>query len=92
MPEQLVTVGTYSTPYEANLVKSELEAFDIDAVLADDNAININWLWSNALGGVKVRVPESEMAEAHRVMDLESGDATDSPESAIVCPACGSHR
>jgi hypothetical protein len=28
MPEQLVTVGTYSTAYEANLVKAELESFD----------------------------------------------------------------
>ena len=31
MPEELVTVGTYSTLYEANLVKAELEAFDVDA-------------------------------------------------------------
>jgi hypothetical protein len=93
MPEQLVTVGTYSTAYEANLVKSELEAFDIDAVLADDNAINMNWLWSNAIGGVKVRVPESEMEEARRIMRLEAGDGVDSldpVEPAIVCPVCGS--
>ena len=53
MPEQLVTIGTYSTSYEANLVKSELEAFDVDAFLADDNTVNMNWLWSNALGESK---------------------------------------
>jgi hypothetical protein len=87
-----VTVGTYSTAYEANLVRSELEAFDIDAVVADDNAIRMNWLWSNAIGGVKVRVPESEMAEARRVMNLEAAESADPPDAAIVCPACGSHR
>ena len=74
MPEQLVTVGTYSTLYEASLVKGELEAFDIDAVLADDNVVNINWLWSNLLGGVKVLVPASEVEEAHRIMKLEADD------------------
>jgi len=92
MPDQLVTVGTYSTDYEANLVRAELEAFNIDAVLADDNAIHMNWLWSNAIGGVKVRVPESELAEARRVMNLANGDGADSPEAAMICPLCGSHN
>ena len=92
MPEQLVTVGTYSTPYEANLVKAELEAFDVDAVLADDNTVGMNWLWSNMLGGVKVRVPESEIDEARRVLGLESGEAPESAESAGICPVCGSAK
>ena len=64
MPDQLVTIGSYSTAYEASLVRAELEAFDIDATLADENAIGVNWLWSNALGGVKVQVPESEVEAA----------------------------
>jgi hypothetical protein len=92
MPEQLVIVGRYSTACEANLVKAELEAFDVDAVLADDNTVNTNWLWSNAIGGVKVRVPESEIDEALRIMELAAGDPADAPESAIVCPACGSSK
>jgi hypothetical protein len=90
MPEQLVTVGRYGTPFEANLVKGELEAFEVDAVLADDNAVGINWLWSNMLGGVKVRVPESELDEARLVLSLESGEAPEFVESAGICPACGS--
>ena len=56
MPDHLVTIGAYSTPYEANLVRAELEAFDIDATLADDETIGVNWLWSNALGGAKLRI------------------------------------
>jgi hypothetical protein len=42
MPEQLVTVGRYNTAFEANLVKAELQAFDVDAILADDNAVSMN--------------------------------------------------
>lgn len=91
MPDQLVTIGSYSTPYEARLVKGELEAFDIDATLADENAIGVNWLWSNPLGGVKVQVPESEVAEALGVLGTEPGDEAElTAAQAAVCPNCGS--
>ena len=71
MPDQLVTIGTYSSSFEAHLVKSELEAFEVDAMLDDDNVVSINWLWSLAIGGVKVRVAESEAAEAVRILNTE---------------------
>jgi len=96
MPDALVTLGAYSTAYEANLVRAELEAFDLHASLADADIIGINWLWSNALGGVKVQVPESEAAEARHVLELESGCDEDTQDAAgsstAVCPHCGSHR
>lgn len=88
MPDQLVTVGTYSTAFEANLVKAELQAFDLDAVVIDDGVVNLNWLWSNLVGGVKVRVTESDAAEACRILELENenGRAIDAE---IACPVCG---
>jgi hypothetical protein len=92
MPDQLVTIGSYSTPYEASLVRGELEAFNIDATLADENTVSINWLWSNALGGVKVQVPESEVAEALGVLrtgESDEPDGQDMPQ-ATLCPVCGS--
>jgi membrane protease subunit (stomatin/prohibitin family) len=91
MPEQLITIGTYSTPYEANLVKGELEAFDVDAFLADDNTVSMNWLWSNALGGVKVQVAASEGEEARRILKLDA-EAADCSEAATFCPECGSGK
>jgi len=92
VPDQLVTIGSYSTSYEASLVRGELEAFDIDATLADENTVSINWLWSNALGGVKVQVPESEVAEALGILGTERSDEPDEPDvpRATVCPGCGS--
>lgn len=92
MPDQLVTIGSYSTPYEANLVRGELEAFEIDATLADENAISLNWLWSNALGGVKVQVPESKVTEALGVLGTERSDEPDGRDvpQTTLCPSCGS--
>jgi len=86
MAEQLVTVARYSTAFEARLAKAELEAFDLDAVLADEETVDINWLWSNAIGGVKLRVRESDCAEARSVLAMESAEVAD---PAVSCPVCG---
>jgi len=44
------------------------------------------------LGGVKVRVPESKVGEACRVLGLENGEAPEPAASAGICPECGSAK
>lgn len=94
VPDVLVTIGSYSTPYEANLVRSELEAFEVDAILVDVYTVSINWLWSNALGGIKVQVPESEANEAQRILEMQPDNEPDEQDLAevvvFICPVCGS--
>jgi hypothetical protein len=94
VPSELVTIGSYSTSYEANLVKSGLDAFGIDAVLIDEHTVNANWLWSNLLGGVKVQVSESEIEEARQLIHAEPIDEQDEndalAETGIICPTCSS--
>lgn len=82
MAEELVTVATFSTPHEASLAKADLEACGIPAFTADEFTIGVNPLYSNALGGIKVRVPASFLAEAQAVLagtqqpsDKSPGDA-----------------
>lgn len=69
--EPLITVGIYGTPHEAGLAKSELEAYDIPAFVADEFTIGMNSLYSNALGGIKVNVPASCAEEACRILRQE---------------------
>jgi hypothetical protein len=93
VPDRLITIRSYSTPYEASLAKAELESFDIDATLADVDTISLNWLWSNALGGVKVQVPESEVEDALGILAAQPSDeSTDGQDElgAVTCPSCGS--
>jgi hypothetical protein len=84
MSDGLVTIGAYSTVFDADMVKGELEAFGVDAVLEDRNLVAANWLWSNMLGGVKVRVPEAQAAEARRILET-AGDqpADDEPRDDV---------
>lgn len=90
MPDSLVTVGAYSTVQEACLVQSELESFGVDAVLEDDNLVRLDWLYSNLLGGVKVRVPDSMADDARAIMEAAPDDAALPPAETTVCPSCGS--
>lgn len=69
--EPMVTVAVYGTPYEAGLAKSELESYDIPVFLADEYTIGINSLYANALGGIKVNVPESYAEYACRILRQE---------------------
>ena len=69
MPEELLAVGSYSTVFEANLVRGKLESRGLHAVLKDDNMVSVNPLLTNLLGNVKVMVPQSEAGQAQRILE-----------------------
>lgn len=86
----MITVSSFSKPEEANLLRCRLEAAGIPAFVRDEFTIQMYWLYSNALGGVRVEVPAEHAAAAHEIMSLPPVD--ESPESATVCPRCGSNE
>ena len=90
MTEKMVTIGSYSTPYEANMVKSQLESAGIPVFIADEFTIGMNWLYSNALGGVKVQVPESLALEAQELLATEFETPLTRDLTTATCPQCGS--
>lgn len=90
MSEKLVTIGSYSTPFEANMVKSQLESAGIPAFIVDEYTIGMNWLYSNALGGVKVQVPETLVSEAKEFLATEVEPPATNEDSTATCPECGS--
>jgi hypothetical protein len=48
------TVATFSKPEEAHLFRTRLEAAGIPAYVQDEHLIQMDWLYSNAIGGVRV--------------------------------------
>ena len=64
----LFTVATYYLPTDAHIVKGCLVAAGIPAVVADDNLVQVNSLWTPALGGVRILVPGEYVREAHDVI------------------------
>ncbi len=67
--QRLVVIRTYSHPLQANLAKGFLEANDIWAVVADDNVVAINWLYSTAIGGVKLLVRTKDGIAARKLLN-----------------------
>jgi putative signal transducing protein len=60
----LVTLRAYRDPIDAELAKTRLEGAGIPAVVADQHLVGMNWLYSVAIGGVKLKVDESDLARA----------------------------
>ncbi|QYY36329.1 DUF2007 domain-containing protein [Ruficoccus sp. ZRK36] len=80
-------VATYSKPEEAYLTASLLEASGIEVAIWDDNTVALYWLYSNAIGGVKVAVCEEDYEQAREILDLPPLDP-----GILKCPHCGSAR
>ncbi|MCW7552334.1 DUF2007 domain-containing protein [Endozoicomonas gorgoniicola] len=84
----LVTISRYSFPYEAWLARGLLDSQDIPAFVFDEHLITMNWLYSNAIGGVRLLVPEVCADSAKELLALES--AVEDGEEYYRCQQCGS--
>lgn len=69
VPEPLVTVAQCSLPPEAHAMRLHLEEAGIPVFLADEFTITMDWLLSNAIGGVKVQVPASFAEQALALLE-----------------------
>src|SRR5437763_808572 len=68
MADKLVTIATYSTPEEAHVAKNALEAAGIPTFFADEATVGLEWILNNALGGIKLQVPDDHCEAAEQVL------------------------
>ncbi|MBM3155861.1 MAG: DUF2007 domain-containing protein [Chloroflexi bacterium] len=71
MSQKLVTIATFRFPQEAYIFKAKLESRDIQSFIEDEYIITMMWLYSTAVGGVKLKVRESDEAEALKIIGQE---------------------
>jgi hypothetical protein len=92
--QRLVTVQQYRDLAEAQVVKGVLDSAGIRSYLRDENAVRMEWVWSNLLGGVRLQVDEKDRAAAEAVLaqpipeqiEVDGETPYDQPR----CPRCGS--
>ncbi len=65
----MVTIAKFRDLPEALLAQGNLNSAGIEAVLLDDNLVRLDWLWSNAVGGIKLQVRAEDAAEATDVLN-----------------------
>jgi Putative prokaryotic signal transducing protein len=91
---RLVTVAQYRDMAEAFVARAVLEGAGIECFLQDENTVRMEWLWSNYIGGMRLKVLPEDEAEARELLSgpppenipLEGQPDFNQP----VCPRCGS--
>ena len=88
---QMVVLASYPTIWEAEIVVGRLQAEGIDAQLRDQHIVSTNWLYSNAVGGVKVMVPHDQLEMARSILEAPIEEyEEDTPPGWGSCIECGS--
>lgn len=59
-PAALVTIQHFRDIPEALLAKGKLESAGIECLLADGNLVRMDWLLSNAIGGIRLQVQKQD--------------------------------
>ena len=92
---RLVTLASFIDPPLAYLAESRLEFEGIHSWVADDNHVNLQWTISLALGGVKIKILESDYKDAQKILETDCSDALEDIEFPEIeddeyCIACKS--
>jgi hypothetical protein len=90
---RLVTVRRYRDLTEAFVGRSLLESAGIEAWVADEYLVRMNWFLSNSVGGVRLQVDESDGAAALEILEMPVPPTIQygQEESYVqpTCPKCG---
>lgn len=73
----MLIVSRYSFTHEAYIAKAKLHSFGIDCRLTDEHTINSQWLYSDAIGGVKLWVFEQDFDKANTILSFDYSNDVD---------------
>jgi uncharacterized protein (DUF1810 family) len=68
MSSDWAVAAAFTNVHQAHLAQSVLEGAGIEAQLADEHTVSMDWMLSNAIGGVKVMVREDRVDEAKALL------------------------
>lgn len=75
--DEFVTVATYDQAIDAHIALGRLSAEGIEAQLFDQNMVQMDWLYSIALGGIKLRVTRGDEKAAREVLETDYSKTLD---------------
>ena len=92
---RLETIASFREPSAAYIAKSLLEAEGIPARITDEHTVGAYWLYSHAVGGVKLQVEAEHAARASALLEEDRSSllaelSKDLEPEDHECPRCGS--
>jgi DNA-directed RNA polymerase subunit RPC12/RpoP len=88
MHSELITVATFEYAHFAHLSRAKLESEGIESYIFDEYTSSMNWLYNNAIGGIKLKVRGEDYEGALKI--LNENVEVENEEAEIICPACRS--
>lgn len=92
MEEQFQIVGRYQYSSEALIFKGKLESEGIEVYIRDNNIVDSNPLYSNAVGGIKLFVKSEDFEKAQLVLSDVSQYSINENNQLIKCPKCNAEQ
>ncbi|MDR0801008.1 putative signal transducing protein [Fluviicola sp.] len=87
----LITFKTFDNSIDAHILKIKLESEGITCFLFDENIVSVNPLYSNLVGGIKLKISEEDLVHAKNILfELEQTPYTTEDDHVIACPNCRS--
>ena len=86
MEETFKLIGRYQYTSEALIYKSKLESEEIEVFIMDNNTVDSNPLYSNAVGGVKLFVNFENEEKAKFILSQISDFSLDENNQLMKCP------
>ena len=90
--EKFTLLRRFQYSSEAIIYQGKLESQGIEVFLRDNNIVDSNPLYSNAVGGVKMFVKTEDFDKANEILGEVSLYSVDDENQPIKCPECGAEQ
>jgi DNA-directed RNA polymerase subunit RPC12/RpoP len=90
--EKFTLLRRFQYSSEAIIYQGKLESQGIEVFLRDNNIVDSNPLYSNAVGGVKLFVKTGDFDRATEIINDVSLYSVDDDNDLIKCPKCGAEQ
>ena len=88
---KLVTVQIFDNPVDLHLLRSKLDSEGIHCFVFDEHIVSLNPLFSNSVGGIKLKVAEKDEEIVRSILqELKDAPNLDENNQTIACPKCAS--
>jgi DNA-directed RNA polymerase subunit M/transcription elongation factor TFIIS len=83
----MITLATVSSLLEADMLCMKLESTGIKTFIPDQSTTSIQPFYSNAIGGIRIQIDESDLSRARELLRDELPQAA---KGLFECPECKS--
>lgn len=94
MSDKVIIIEEYDNPHRADMARLRLEAEGIPVFLENRFIVETDWFLANAVGNIRLQVPEAFVEHARQVLSTikkPASDMSDRPEISgdLKCLNCG---